>query len=259
MSVILSIYFTRNAFDFFEEAFVIVFGRLPKTYVHFFKAFNEEYRLILQRRCPFYNKLDDEKKRIFLHRVIAFINKRQFTSHESITITNEMKVLIAASAVMLTFGYRKYLLDSFDKVHLFPSSYYSQFTGSYHVGEANDLGYIVFSWQHFEESWDVGDDSYHLGLHEFAHALYMQIHYKTGLADTTFKVYVDDWEKYIHDEFILNQIRDKKILREYAFTDSMEFFAVTAECFFENPKLLKEGAPELYEIMRRLLNQDLLK
>ena len=48
------------------------------------------------------------------------------------------------------------------------------------------------------------------------------------------------------------------VLREYAYTNREEFFAVCVEYFFEVPKLLKESKPEIYDLVSEMLNQDTL-
>ena len=40
------------------------------------------------------------------------------------------------------------------------------------------------------------------------------------------------------------------------FSNLHEFWAVSVEAFFENPKGLKENMPDLYEALCRVLNQD---
>ena len=56
-----------------------------------------------------------------------------------------------------------------------------------------------------------------------------------------------------------NVLKSVNALRDYAFTNAYEFFAVTCEYFFERPVELKANAPRLYNIIRKMLNQDTAK
>ena len=48
----------------------------------------------------------------------------------------------------------------------------------------------------------------------------------------------------------------KSYLRGYAFSNIQEFWAVSIEAFFENPKELKYYLPDLYRALCNVLNQD---
>ena len=59
---------------------------------------------VLHNQFQFYKKLSPKKKIYFEHRVATFIEKYTFHGKEGLQVTDEMKILIAATAVMLTFG-----------------------------------------------------------------------------------------------------------------------------------------------------------
>ena len=46
------------------------------------------------------------------------------------------------------------------------------------------------------------------------------------------------------------------VLDKYGATAPEEFFAVATECFFENPRQLRERHPELYVELREYYRQD---
>jgi Mlc titration factor MtfA (ptsG expression regulator) len=50
--------------------------------------------------------------------------------------------------------------------------------------------------------------------------------------------------------------RGQDFFREYACTNTHEFFAVAVEIFFERPEGFKNEFPDLYNVLVRLLNQD---
>ena len=75
-------------------------------------------------------------------------------------VTEEMKVTISATYVMLTFGMREYLNPLFKRIVIYPDVYYSSQNDNYHKGEFNPrLESIVFSWKHFKEGIDISNDN----------------------------------------------------------------------------------------------------
>lgn len=56
-----------------------------------------------------------------------------------------------------------------------------------------------------------------------------------------------------------DRLQEVNALRDYAFTNREEFFAVACEYFFETPKQLKETAPRLYDTLSKMLNQDTVR
>jgi Mlc titration factor MtfA (ptsG expression regulator) len=49
----------------------------------------------------------------------------------------------------------------------------------------------------------------------------------------------------------------KSDINRYALTNEAEFFAVTAEYFFERPGIMKQKHPVLYAALERVFNQSL--
>lgn len=99
----------------------------------------------------------------------------EFISRDNFVITEEVKVYVAATVTMLSFGMRNYLCDVFDKVIIYPSVYFSNIFKQYHKGEFNpNAKAVVFSWEDFQKGFDVSADNLNLGIHEFTHVLHHQ-------------------------------------------------------------------------------------
>ena len=89
-------------------------------------------------------------------------------------VTEEMQVLIAASAVQLTFGFPSIFLSYFQNIVIYPDQFFSQVGQRYHKGEVNPQAKaIVLSWRHFVEGY-ASNEGVNLGLHEMAHALQLE-------------------------------------------------------------------------------------
>ncbi len=165
-----------------------------------------------------------------------------------------MKVLTAASAIRLTFGLKNYMFYDFPNIIIYPEEYYSRFTNTYNKGETNPLGYIVFSWKDFEFGNKDENDNLNLGLHEFAHALYIESS-KDYLGED-FYTYHEEWVQLLVNKERFNKIKEEHIFREYALTNRFELFAVAIETFFESPEMLKNKLPRIYKALCNMLNQD---
>ncbi|MBF4494636.1 zinc-dependent peptidase [Flavobacterium sp. MR2016-29] len=208
---------------------------------------------ILRREFQFYETLSEKKQGYFEHRVNSFIRRYNF-SGKDIEVTQEMKLIIAGTYVMLTFGMRNYLLESFENIIIYPSSYYSVINKDYHKGEYNPrLKAIVFSWEDFISGHQT-KDNINLGLHEFTHVLHFN---SRKSSDPNAIIFFDEFteiEKYFDDEKLKTQLQQKEYFREYAYTNKFEFLAVILENFFETPEVFKKEYPELFDRVRTMIN-----
>ena len=90
-------------------------------------------------------------------------------------MNKESQILIGATYIMRTFGMRKYIVDVFDKIIIYPNEYFSTHSEQYHKGEFNPMMKVVaFSWKHFEEGFAIDNDNLNLGIHEFSHVIHHQ-------------------------------------------------------------------------------------
>jgi hypothetical protein len=114
---------------------------------------------------------------------------------------------------------------------------------------------IVFSRQDLLESFREGDEPYHVGLHEFAHALDLGDGEAEGIPDNLNPAYLREWESILRSE-LQNVRKRKSILNPYAAKNLAELFAVAVEHFFQEPGELKLRHSRLYEALASYFNQD---
>lgn len=221
---------------------------------------NTQQRLIVSDNTPFYNRLSSVNKKYFEHRIVRFIENHSFIGREDVVITEEIKLLISASAIKLTFGYRKYLFSMVDRIIIYPKDYFSVIGNQQHKGETNPrYKTIVFSWKDFKEGIKIENDNLNLGLHEFTHAMHFSFLSERSFSATSFK---RNFRKLL--DFLENKDEQKKLinagyLREYAFENQYEFLAVLVEHFFETPNEFKVKIPKVYYLIQQILNLDIEK
>lgn len=207
------------------------------------------------RNISYYQKLDQENKRKFIIRLAEFMNTKEFRGVDGLEVTEEMKVMISASATQLLFGLDAYWLNFFNFIRVFPEVFYSQLMRVHMKGGTTKGGVIMFSWKDFKEGYKNDSDKLNLGLHEFAHALKIEATHG-GDFDQNFVDGFERWDQATAET--MEQVKQGAIpfMRKYGGTNAHEFWAVCIEHFFETPKEFKEQLPKIYGYLTVLLNQD---
>jgi Mlc titration factor MtfA (ptsG expression regulator) len=225
--------------------------------VPFAKKLSEQQRSIVANEISFYNRLTPKEQCVFEHRLLKFIKYHTFVGREDLMVTERMQLLISATAIMLTFGLRRYLLSRFETILVYPQHYFSNITQNYHKGEANPTyKTLVFSWEDFEEGIKIEDDNLNLGIHELTHALHFSF-----LTESSY-----DADVFLrHYKLLLISLRNKEAqkrliemeyLRDYAFENQYEFLSVLVEHFFETPDEFRGKLPNIYQRIKLMLNMD---
>lgn len=258
--------------------FIIIIGTIFFILARFRGEFQEGYKYANRRAAPFrskvlpvppyfrellgkyfryYKGLTPENKRSFEKRVCNFIYAKRFIPRNMPEVPVEMAVFIAATAVQLTFGLPNVYLQHFDKILVYPDTYYSAITKHYHKGEVNPaFGIIVLSWEHFKEGFIHAQDAINLGLHEMAHALRLENIIRSEEFHFFDQALLTRFDDFAHKVCNDMEHEDESFFRPYACSNVHEFFSVAVENFFERPDAFKKEMPELYHILSRLLNQD---
>lgn len=234
--------------------------------IRYKKPFFTHFYLIKKRLTPkqklilkdflFYERLSKKEKGYFEHRVACFIEDKTFIGRDELRIDDHVKVLISATAIMLTFGFRDFYIGLIDKIFVYPKPFYSKTNGDYHKGEFNPkLKSLVLSWEDFIQGYNIGDDNLNLGIHEFAHAIHLNSLKQRDVSSTIFK---DSFKELTEILSNSKPMRDKliasKYFREYAYTNQFEFLAVLIEYFFETPIEFRNQFPKIYSKVKQMLN-----
>jgi Mlc titration factor MtfA (ptsG expression regulator) len=220
----------------------------------FYKKLDFQSISLLEENFIFYKNLSSRQKKLFNHRVFVFITYYHFVGKEGLILESKMKVLIAGTAIMLTFGFDSYLYNLFETILVYPNDFFSYTSQRQHKGETNPaMKVIVFSWEDFKEGLIIKDDNFHLGLHEFAHALHFSF-----IKETTHEsdFFIDNFEailEYVKTPSVRDSLLVSNYLREYAFENKYELFAVMVEHFYESPIEFREKHPILFKMMGHLL------
>lgn len=246
-------------FYFLEMAYVEHFNkRLFYNHLYFKrKTLPKDQKFILSQKIKFYNNLSPKHKSYFEHRVYKTINRTEFIGKQ-LDVSDEMKVVISATLVKLTFGLRDYRINSVERILIYPEEFYSQTNKTYHKGEFN-LGYraLILSWKDVLQGYHIGDDNLNLAVHEFIHAIHF--HYmNVRRRSTSSAIFLGSFYELTQDldknMVLKEELITSKYIRDYAFTNQFEFLAVIIETFIETPQEFKSQFPEIYVKVRGMLN-----
>jgi Mlc titration factor MtfA (ptsG expression regulator) len=216
---------------------------------------DQQLAAILIQRFPYYNSLSTEHQKTFLDRLQKFIVQKTFKIHDERGF-KEMPVLISATAIQLTFGLKKYLLPHFQFIHVHPQEFL-RLRPILCFLEGNVSGHSInLSWKHFLAGYATPNDGQNVGLHELAHALYYQTFIVEENVDQDFRDQYDSFNVDGNKAFDRERTVEGGLYSEYAEKNFQEFWAESAELFFEKPAEMKVHYPQLYQTMRSLLNQD---
>ena len=227
------------------------------------RLFNEDklpnLRKVLRDNFVVYKMLGEKERKLFERRVCRFIKMKDFRGATAIgEITNEMRVMVAASAIQLTYGYPDVYFSHFKTIILYAEEYYSSISGEYHQKKVNAGGAIVLSWKNFKSGFSNLTDGRNLALHEMAHALRL-----TNILDNDEYNFIDRDIMHSFEKLALKEMQkiendENSFFRSYGAANKEEFFSVAVECFFEMPKEFQSYNPELYLLLTRILKIDLL-
>ncbi|MBJ6368813.1 zinc-dependent peptidase [Snuella sedimenti] len=254
---VLGYMFLRYAIKLIEMVYVLKYKK--PLYVHFYlylRRLSDSQLVILREQFSFYKKLTKKEKKYFEHRLVSFINDKDFIGRDGLEITDEMKILIGATAVMLTFGFRDYYIGLISKIVIYPKKFYSHTNKAYHKGEFNPkLKALVLSWEDFKQGFKNGKDNLNLGIHELTHAIHINSMKERDVSSTIFSDSFKELSMLLNaNDELRDAIKVSTYFRNYAYTNQFEFLAVAIENFMETPHDFKAQFPEIYMKVRQMLN-----
>lgn len=254
---ILAYMFSFYAFRMIEMWYVLKHKKPLYNHFYFYlRKLSKREKHILQHQFSFYKKLSDKEKKYFEHRVVSFIKDKDFIGRDGTVINDEMKVLIASTAVMLTFGFRDFYIGIISKIVIYPNQFYSNINKAYHKGEFNPkLKALVLSWEDFKDGYNDENDNLNLGIHELTHAIHINSMKERDVSSTIFSDSFKELSELLAKKAALREaLMTSDYFRKYAYTNQFEFLAVAIENFIETPKDFRAQFPEVYVKVKQMLN-----
>jgi len=218
--------------------------------------FPEAWRVLLRQWCDHYNRLSDDLRARFEDDVRIFLAEKPITG-VGVEVIDELRLLVAASAVTLSLGWPTYDWEQLNEILLYPDDFDRdyEFGEDDLSGEAHPWGTVILSVPALCQSFRDPDDAYHVGFHEFAHLLDLeQTHFDgipLGFGDDAAQRWVE-----VRERELPRMLRGESVLDEYGAHDPVEFLAVAVEAFFETALALRRNHGDLYELLVTFFRQD---
>jgi MtfA peptidase len=216
----------------------------------------EPWREVLER-YDHYHRLPGELRDRFHDDLRLFLAEARITG-VGVGVTDELRVLVAASAITLSLGWPDYEWTQLAEVLLYPQAFDRDygFERAEMVGEAHPWGTVILSVPALEESVDDPDDAYHVGLHEFAHLLDMEHQRADGIPGGLSFEQAGLWGELAEREMGRLRRGEDSVIDDYGADEPQEFLAVAVEAFFEAPLALRQDHGDLYNFLAGYFRQD---
>ena len=220
-------------------------------------AFPEKWRTFLLERYDHYERLDAAWRARFEDDARIFLAERRITG-VGVDVTDELRLLVAASAVTLSVGWPDYDWDQLTEVLLYPDDFDRDyaFGGHERAGEAHGWGTIILSVPALLESFEIPDDAYHVGIHEFAHLLDADQTRFDGIPVGLREDRAREWTAVAEKEMERMRRKRHSDFDDYGAHDPIEFLGVAVEAFFEIPQVVRRRHAEVYSILSGYFRQD---
>ena len=233
--------------------------------------FSKEWRKILQTRVPYFRTMPTDLQLQLKQHIQVFLAEKKFIGCNGVTITDEIRITIAAQACLLLLNRKTNYYPKLQTILVYPAAFikHQQSTDAAGVqrsdsitmiGESWNIGKIVLSWQDTVAGAEIPDDGRNVVIHEFAHQLDQEDGFANGAPILGKEQNYQCWSDVFSAQFNLLQQQAlsgvPSLFDHYGATNPAEFFAVASEVFFEQGLLLDKYYPELYKQLRQYYQVD---
>ncbi len=207
-----------------------------------------------------------------LQRIIRIlVAEKHWEGCGGMQVDDRVKVTIAAQAALLVLKFHEVYFEATPTVLVYPDTYWAPHKeplGSGVVlegwqardGEAWYRGPVILSWNEVLAAASGESDGRNVVIHEFAHQLDMLDGEADGTPPVSSLREKNRWrsvcQKARRSSLASVEIGSELLFDEQALESSAEFFAVTCEYFWMNPRKLKYYWPQLYELWQSYFRQD---
>jgi Mlc titration factor MtfA (ptsG expression regulator) len=238
------------------------------------QPFPARWRRVLQRRVPMVQRLPVGLQLQLKKHMQVFIAEKAFIGCGGLTVTEDMRVVVAAQACLLLLNRPADYFRNVSQILMYPHAFMvnrssvdragvQQDNRQALAGESWTQGQVILSWQDVLEGASIADDGRNVVIHEFAHQLDQESGRATGaplpsLGNHAYNA--QRWQQVMAQSFAHLQYEANNgiqgLLNHYGAQDPAEFFAVITEAFFEQGASLSEAYPAAYAELRTYYQVD---
>ena len=229
------------------------------------EPFPSEWRRLLQRSLPLYRTMPAELRLRLEPLVREFLLDVDCVGCQGLSVTDEMRLVIATQACLLTANSGAGAFRSLRSVLIYPDEFVVEESDEDEAGvvtegtrvlsgQAFETSRIVLSWRDVAEG-SATDEAYNVVLHEFAHYL----DHSVGLTERGHRAQ-EGWHAVLNREYeaLCDAVErgESTLIDPYGAEHLEEFFAVATETFFEQPRELRGRHSQLYAELQSFYGLD---
>ncbi len=216
-------------------------------YQHRPPELNAMLRHLINTQFPFYQKLSVEEKTRFRNRTVWYMEANEFMAQGMEEVPLDVKGVIAATVVQLTFGQEDYRLSKFEHIIVYPHPFPSpQYPEQWHASEIfEEDGVIMFSAEQLMPAFLQPQRFFSVGLYEYARV------FRRCYPGVVFPVFDENsWAS-------LEQVSgfQKSHVEKWIGLTDLDVTAVAVVYFFVFPEKFKSVLPEAYEKLAAIFQQ----
>jgi len=204
-------------------------------------------RKLFEFKLPYYQRLSEANRQKFRSRVSLYIEANDFRPQVIEEIPEDVKGMVAANIVMLTFGQEDYLLNSFERIVIYPGVFPTpQHIEKFHASEIfEEDGVLLFAMDHLMPGTLHADQYFNIGLYEYAKV------FRLSRPDAAYPDLTEDiWTAYE----TISRFPRKKV-EDFVGLAPLDLWAVGVVFFFSFSEKFKTVLPDLYQTHANLFNQ----
>ena len=259
----------------FLAGFIFLTLRARRRRKKFFDApFPPQWRKLLRRNVPVYEKLPADLREKFHRRVKEFLAEKNFEACGGLeTVSDALALTIAGNASLLVMNRPGEAWRALHSVLVYPGAFGAEKDDADDAGEAGGVpirrergardgeswthGSVVFSRERIARDVALHGNGQNVVIHEFAHQLDSDDGIAGGRPPFADPADAKAWAEVSARE--LERLRSgdaETVIDEYGAENPAEFFATAVEAFFEMPAETRRAHPALYALLARLFAVD---
>ena len=237
------------------------------------EPFAPAWEATLRRNVAHWRLLDDDERAHLRELIQVFVREKHWEGCGGLTMTDEVRVTVAADACLLLLGRDHSLYADVESILVYPNTVVpperpagifargGEVVRGPHAldGEAWQGGPVILVWDAVKRGARDADDGRNVVFHEFAHKIDMLDGGADGTPPLPDRAARTTWAAVCSAIYLALKDEDpqaRSALDPYGATNEAEFFAVATESFFERPATLARALPRLYALLAEYYQQD---
>ncbi len=235
------------------------------------QPFPPQWLGMVRQQLPAYRFMSVDEQYQLQRLILRFVNDISFIGCGGQVVDDRVRISIAAHACTLLINRPEQFYEGLQAVLVYPSAFIADREVMHEdgvvsrdvdvmSGESWETGKVVLAWEDVLHSLQHPHDGFNVVLHEFAHQLDQASGAVNGCPVLDTGVSRQEWARTLTDAFTQLQVDTEAgrptLLDGYGASEPAEFFAVSTECFYEQPWQLAAEHPALFERLHQFYRSD---